>query len=81
MTNDTDRIQNAIRHIKTAVDVDPWAVEIAVQAMEKQVPMKIGSKVIDYMGRVKPECGNCGEIVEDSMWSYCLWCGQRIGEE
>ncbi len=35
-----DRIENAIRHIQTAVDVDPWAVEIAVKAMEKQVPKK-----------------------------------------
>ena len=40
MTNDIDRIQNAIRHIQTAVDVDDWAREIAVDAMEKQIPMK-----------------------------------------
>lgn len=57
------------------------AVNMSIEALEKQIPMKIGSKVMDYMGRVKPECGNCGEIVEDSMWSYCPWCGQRIGEE
>lgn len=76
-----DRIECAIRHIQTAVDVDPWAAEIAVEALEKQIPMKIGSRVMDYMGRVKSECGNCGEIVEDPMWSYCPWCGQRIGEE
>ena len=57
------------------------AVNMSIEALEKHIPMKIGSKVIDYMGRVKPECGNCGEIVEDSMWSYCPWCGQRIGEE
>ena len=29
-----DRIECAIRHIQTAVDVDPWAVEIAVEAMK-----------------------------------------------
>lgn len=40
-----DRIQCAIRHIRTAVDVDPWAVEIAVDAMEKQMP-KV--PVMDY---------------------------------
>ena len=40
-----DRIQNAIRHIQTAVDVDPWAVEIAVDAMQKQIPRK---PVMDY---------------------------------
>lgn len=45
MTNEVDRIQNAIRHIQTSVDIDPWAMEIAVEAMEKQVP-KV--PVIDY---------------------------------
>lgn len=32
--SDSDRIECAIRHIQTAVDVDPWAVEIAVEAMK-----------------------------------------------
>ena len=40
-----DRIQNAINHIKTSSDVDDWAVEIAVEAMEKQIPKK---PVMDY---------------------------------
>lgn len=35
--NKTDRIQNAINHIKTATDIDPWAMEIAVEAMEKEL--------------------------------------------
>lgn len=35
-----DRIESAIRHIKTAVDVDEWAMDIAVEAMEKQIPKK-----------------------------------------
>ena len=30
-----DRIECAIRHIQTAVDVDPWAAEIAVAAMKE----------------------------------------------
>lgn len=34
---DKDRIENAIRHIKTAVDVDPWAMEIAVDAMRRML--------------------------------------------
>lgn len=32
-----DRIECAIRHIQTAVDVDPWAVEIAVEAMQEKI--------------------------------------------
>lgn len=34
-SKEIDRIECAIRHIRTAVDVDPWAVEIAVDAMRK----------------------------------------------
>ena len=37
---EVERIQNAINHIKTSVDIDPWAMEIAVDAMEKQIPKK-----------------------------------------
>ena len=32
-----DRIECAIRHIQTAVDVDPWAAELAVAAMKAQL--------------------------------------------
>lgn len=35
-----DRIECAIRHIESSLDVDPWAVEIAVKAMKKQIPVK-----------------------------------------
>ena len=37
MTNEIDRIESAIRHIRTSVDIDPWAMEIAVKAMTKQM--------------------------------------------
>ena len=32
-----DRIENAIRHIQTATDIDPWAAEIAVESMRKRI--------------------------------------------
>ena len=76
-----DRIECAIRHIESSLDVDPWAAEIAVESMRKQIPMGLGSKVLDYLGRARHECGNCGEVIEDAMWDYCPWCGQRIGGE
>lgn len=65
-----DRIESAIRHIKTATDVDEWAMEIAVEAMEKQIPMK------PLLGTCCPRCGvwlplalrcpNCGQVID---WS------------
>lgn len=78
-----DRIQNAIRHIQTAVDVDPWAVEIAVNAMEKQIPKKLiaegdgyadGSMVYDSF-----YCPSCDHrMEEDEVEDYCPNCGQKI---
>lgn len=32
-----DRIESAIRYIQTAVDVDEWAAEIAVESMRKRI--------------------------------------------
>lgn len=35
--HDIDRIQSAINHIKTATDIDPWAMDIAVEAMQEKM--------------------------------------------
>lgn len=53
-----DRIECAIRHIQTAVDIDPWAVEIAVEAMEKQIPQELSKN------SPKLDSGN-GELATD----------------
>ena len=81
--HEIDRIQNAIRHIKTATDVDPWAMEIAVGAMEKQIPKKPKQKkraeeqvFQDCIVYVIP-CGSCGESL-NRLHDYCPWCGQKI---
>ena len=78
-----DRIQNAIRHIQTAVDIDPWAVEIAVEAMEKLIPKKLiaegdgyadGSMVYDSF-----YCPSCDHrMEEDEVEDYCPNCGHKI---
>lgn len=34
---DRERIENAIRHIQTSTDIDPWAMNIAVDAMNAQL--------------------------------------------
>jgi hypothetical protein len=71
-----DRIENAIRHIKTAADVDEWAMEIAVEAMEKQIPMKHLNPELGENGRVIYPCGNCGD--ETGNGDFFPWCGQAI---
>ena len=37
MTTQKDRIEAAIRHIQTSVDIDPWAMELAVDALKAQI--------------------------------------------
>ena len=76
-----DRIECAIRHIQTAADIDPWAVEIAVEAMEKQIPMKPNYKEEDRFVKelfaVYTYCPVCKkEVAVDDM--YCVCCGQAI---
>lgn len=37
MEHEIDRIECAIRHIESSLDVDPWACEIAVHAMQELI--------------------------------------------
>ena len=79
-----EAIQNAIRHIQTAVDVDPRAMEIAVKAMQKQIPKKVNYKVEDrfiksYLS-IYSYCPVCEkEVVAGDM--HCVQCGQAIDWE
>ena len=78
-----DRIECAIRHIQTAVDVDPWAVEIAVEAMEKQIPKTLIAEGDGYAdGEMVYDsfyCPSCDHHMEDyEVKDYCPKCGQKI---
>lgn len=87
-----DRINNAIRHIQTATDVDPWAVEIAVDAMKKQMPQKPKEKSDKYNNNLWylycPSCENWigiwnnrvkhGDMRNTSNSHICPYCGQAI---
>jgi hypothetical protein len=79
-----DRIENAIRHIESSLDVDPWAAQIAVDAMRKKIPQKPNYKAEDrYMKNhfisisICPICHR--EIVAGDM--HCIDCGQAIDWE
>ena len=78
--NEIDRIQNAIRHIQTAVDVDEWAMEIAVEAMGKQIPLKAIGEHYAHM-----RCPSCNHRILSGQGSssrrrdnWCNYCGQKI---
>lgn len=80
MITQKDRIEAAIRHIQTSVDIDPWAMELAVDALDKQIPMKTMAPELGISSRhpIIIPCGNCEMELKDRMWKYCPWCGQAI---
>lgn len=76
MSEQKDRIECAIRHIQSSLDVDPWAAEIAVEAMRKQIPKKL---IIVEHGLVK--CAECGKYIRFPLNNNCPECGQAIDWE
>lgn len=64
MTNLHERIDAAIRHIQTAVDVDPWAVELAEQALRYMEFMSAQHNCNDCGVKdcsIRPELGHSGK--------------------
>lgn len=57
------RIQSCIDHIKTAVDVDPWAKVLCEQIMKRAIPVKPTGQ---YTNR---RCGVCGARVRSGAGS------------
>ena len=92
--SDSDRIECAIRHIESSLDVDPWAVEIAVEAMRKQIPQKARKSIDAYNKNLyKLYCPACGALVANGNsrvgfmnkvskgYNRCAACGQAIDWE
>jgi transposase len=77
MITQKDRIEAAIRHIQTASDVDPWAMDLVVEALEKQIPKKVrittSTKRCSVCGR---QLSGIGNIHPER--NYCQRCGQAI---
>ena len=80
MTTQKDRIEAAIRHIQTAADIDPWAEELAVDALGKQIPIKPIGNHYAHM-----RCPSCDHRIPSGMGSsskrrdnWCNYCGQKI---
>lgn len=83
-----DRIEAAIRHIQTAADVDPWAMELAVDALQKQIPKKPTDRRgypdgdSDTADGCCPECGLRQIVITPRYFAhhdwYCRDCGQAI---
>lgn len=53
--------------------------DLAIEALEKQLPMKPEEVVSAIYGKAY-ECKNCGSEIEplDTHADCCKWCGQRL---
>lgn len=55
------------------------AIEMAVEALEKQIPMKLLPPEMGIDGRIITPCGYCGEeLPKKAFYTYCPYCGQKI---
>ena len=68
-------VQSLIDHIKTAVDVDPWAKEMAEELLKKQEAVPPKEKAYAW------RCGKCDEYltaIQNHRIRYCPYCGQAV---
>ena len=80
--------QESIPILERLQEPEPWepqisrdayeALELAIEALEKQIPMKM-TEVLDISGRPIRVCGNCEDAPGNG--EFCRWCGQRIDFE
>lgn len=73
-------IQSLIDHLKTAIDVDPWAKEMAEELLKLQEPkpVKIIKNAYNYEFYY---CPNCDRGFVDTYYKrplFCDKCGQAV---
>lgn len=86
MTDLERRINSCIDHINTAVDVDPWAQELATKALMRMKnelhpgTWKVYETADTEEGQqpVAWECSQCGVVVEYK-YKFCPECGSMNG--
>jgi len=70
------QVQSLIDHIKTAVDVDQWAKEMAEELLKEQEPVKPERQ---HSGGTTwwNVCGNCRTAINPND-KYCHECGRKV---
>ena len=78
MTERKVPVQSLIDHIKTAIDVDDWAKEMAEELLKEHEPVK---PILKREGRNKLyndyECPVCGNDICCEQ-KYCSECGRAV---
>ena len=70
-------LEKGVFPVEYRFDAEPF--DMAVEALEKQVPMKPLPQEMDIDGRAITPCGFCGEgLPRNSLYDFCPYCGQAI---
>ena len=70
-------LEKGVFPVEYRFDAEPF--DMAVEALEKQVPMKPLPQEMDINGRAITPCGFCGEeLPHNSLYDFCPYCGQAI---
>ena len=82
------KTEEAIEKLKRLQKPKPWetqidsemfeALEMGIEALEKQIPMKPLPEEVSVFGKTIKPCGFCGD--DPGEGNFCQWCGQRISE-
>lgn len=74
-------IQSLIDHIKTAIDVDPWAKEMAEELLKEHEPVRFKAtrqdKSYPFWDSVCTGCEYKTSTVKNH-WKYCPVCGRKV---
>ena len=69
-------VQSLIDHIKTSIDVDPWAKEMVEELLKKQEAVKPIPPTDDSD---LWKCGNCNhQLFKCTHQRYCEMCGRKV---
>ena len=75
-------VQSLIDHIKTAVDVDDWAKEMAEDLLKRCVPTNVNRmKDSVFSGFKVGDCPLCGKLIVSETSKpkcFCNFCGQAV---
>ena len=71
-------VQSLIDHIKTAIDVDPWAKEMVEELLKEQEEEEEEEAEIEGSGTTWFfVCGNCHTTLADHA-RFCQQCGKKV---
>ena len=76
-------VQSLIDHIKTAVDVDQWAKEMAEELLKKQEAQSVlSNRVCEVEPFIYVRKGFCPKCHQELEWlfnrEHCGFCGQKV---